>query len=235
MNAFTRTLAPALRVHCSITEASYAMTSDTTTQSNTTTQLLPDTAKQRRHKCFDDTHREMIETAVRLISEKGVEALSIAALARAMSINRTTVYYHFETREMLIDAVKAWSAEQLANAFDNGGATRGQRIDYITRFVLENPELIKLWIEDLVSAGDIRTRYPQWDALVESIKTSFAEIDPNDPVDAEVYCVLLLTGAIIGPRVFKNSVNPAEDVDTVSKRFRGEWQRILTKAGLHNS
>lgn len=198
------------------------------------------TAIQRRNKGFDDTHREMIDTAVRLISEKGVQALSIAALSRAMGVNRTTVYYHFETREMLIDAVKAWSAEQLAKAFDNGGATRGQRIDYITRFVLENPELIKLWIEDLVSVGDIRTRYPQWDALVEGIRTSFGGGDSDDsvsadPVDAEVYCVLLLTSAIIGPRVFKNSVRPTEDVDTVLTRFRSEWQRILNKEGLLDS
>ena len=196
---------------------------------------LPNATAQRRNKSFDETHRDMIETAVRLISEKGVEALSIAALARAMNINRTTVYYHFETREMLIDAVKAWSAEQLAKAFNNGGATRGERIDYITRFVLENPELIKLWFEDLVAVGDIRMRYPQWDALVDGIRESFAAFDPDDPVDAEVYCVLLLTSAIIGPRVFKNSVCPAEDKDTVLTRFRGEWQRILRKAGLLNS
>ena len=193
------------------------------------------TAIQRRNKGFDDTHREMIDTAVRLISEKGVEALSIAALSRAMGINRTTVYYHFETRDMLIDAVKAWSAEQLAKAFNNGPATRGQRIDYITRFVLENPELIKLWIEDLVSVGDIRTRYPQWDALVEGIRTSFGGDNSDDPVDAEVYCVLLLTSAIIGPRVFKNSVRPSEDVDKVLTRFRLEWQRILNKEGLLDS
>ncbi len=190
---------------------------------------------QRRNKGFEDTHQEMIETAVRLISEKGVEALSIAAVARAMGINRTTVYYHFETREMLVDAVKAWSAEQLAKAFNNSGATRGQRIDHITRFVLENPELIKLWIEDLVSAGDIRARYPQWDALVAGIKASFANIDPDNPGDAEVYCVLLLTSAIIGPRVFRNSVCPDDDIDTVLLRFRNEWQRILGKAGLLDS
>ena len=32
----------------------------------------------------------------------------------------------------------------------------------ITRFVLENPELIKLWIEDFVSGKDIRDVYPRW-------------------------------------------------------------------------
>lgn len=35
-----------------------------------------------------------------------------------------------------------------------------ERIDYITHFVLENPELIKLWIEDFVSTTDIRNSYP---------------------------------------------------------------------------
>lgn len=190
---------------------------------------------QRRNKGFEETHKDMIETAVRLISEKGDEALSIAALARAMRINRTTVYYHFETREMLIEAVKAWSAEQLAKAFDNGAATRGERIDFITRFVLENPELIKLWIEDLVSAGDIRMRYPQWDALVRGMQTSFTQIDPENPGDAEVYCVLLLTSAIIGPRVFKNSVSPNASNETILLRFRSEWQRVLGKAGLLDS
>lgn len=193
--------------------------------------LFPRATRQRRHKCFEDTHRELIETTVRLISQKGVEALSIAALARAVGINRTTVYYHFETRQSLIQAVTAWSAEQLTKAF-KGGTSQHERVSYITRFVLENPELIKLWIEDLISVGDIRTRYPPWDRLVEGIRQTFAAIDPDDPGDAEVYCVILLTGAIIGPRVFKNSVCPAQDSDTVVERFRHEWQRLLRQAGL---
>lgn len=175
----------------------------------------------------------MIETAVRLISEKGVEALSMAVVARAMGINRTTVYYHFENREALISAVKAWSAEQLSKAFEAESSQR-ERIDYITRFVLENPALIKLWIEELLSVGDIRARYPHWDALVEGIKERFVAADPDDVVDAEVYCVMLLTSAIIGPRVFKNSVRPSDDIDTVVERFRGEWQRMLKSGALLN-
>jgi AcrR family transcriptional regulator len=189
------------------------------------------TSVQRRNKCFDDSHQEMIETAVRLISEKGVEAVSIAAVARAMGINRTTVYYHFESRETLLGAVRAWSAEQLAKAFDRD-APQQERIDYITRFVLENPELIKLWIEDLIAVGDIRTRYPHWDALVQGIKANFVPAEPGDTIDAEVYCVILLTSAIIGPRVFKNSVRPRSDTETIVKRFRGERQRMLRHANL---
>src|SRR5512145_252185 len=101
----------------------------------------------RRHRCFELTHLEMIEAAVRLISQKGVDSLSISEVARSTGMNRTTLYYHFSSRDALLDAVKAWSAEQLAKAFERT-ATQQERIDYITRFVLENPELIKLWIDD---------------------------------------------------------------------------------------
>jgi len=186
---------------------------------------------QRRHKRFEDSHQEMIETAVRLISEKGLDSLSIAAVARAMGFNRTAVYYHFDSREALIGAVKTWSAAQLARAFSSHSSQQ-KRIDYITRFVLENPELIKLWIEEFVSCGDIRGSYPHWDALVEGIKISLAGESSEDAVDAEIFCVMLLAGAIIGPRVFKNRVRPDEDTETVVRRFRKEQQRWLKRLTL---
>jgi AcrR family transcriptional regulator len=186
---------------------------------------------QRRNKGFEETHQELIETSVRLISENGVEALSVSALARALGVNRTTVYYHFETREALIAAVKAWSSEQLARAFQPT-APQPERIDHITRFVLENPELIKLWIEDFLAPGDIRDRYPHWDALVEGIRRRLAANGAEDGADAEVYCVMLLTSAFIGPRVFRNSIAPGDDTETVVRRFRQEWRRLLLASGL---
>ena len=192
---------------------------------------LPGTPARRRHKCFDDTHREIIETTVRLISEKGVDAVSMAAVARAMGINRATVYYHFESLGALIGAVKAWSSEQLAKPFTND-APQQERVDYITRFVLENPQLIKLWIEDLIAVGDIRTRYAHWDALVEGIRGHDVVAGAGEVVDAEVFCVILLTSAIIGPRVFRNSVCPGADTETVVKRFRTEQLRMLRHAAL---
>src|ERR1051325_8353660 len=129
------------------------------------------TPVQRRHKNFEATHQQMIETAVRLLSEKGPDALSLSELSRVMGINRTTVYYHFHSREDLLAAVKAWSSEQLARALEPF-ASPAERIDYITRFVLDNPELIRLWIDEFVSGGDIRSSYPRWDDLVDGIRES---------------------------------------------------------------
>jgi AcrR family transcriptional regulator len=188
------------------------------------------TTAPRRYRSFEETHQEVIETAVRLISQKGAEALSMAAVARAMGLNRTTVYYHFESREALIAAVKVWSAEQLAKAFEPF-APLTERIDYITRFVLENPELIKLWIEDFLSPGDVRERYPHWDALVEGIRQTVGG-DDEAAADAEVYSVILMAGATIGPRIFKNSVHPEADTETIVRRFRHEWLRFLRTSGM---
>lgn len=189
------------------------------------------TSTPRRYKAFEETHATLIDVAVRLISQKGMDALSLAELAREAGVNRTTVYYHFKDRDALVAAVRAWSAEQLAKAFAPV-ASRIERANYITRFVLENPELIRLWIEDFLSPGDIRQRYPEWDALVEGVRSRLSEEHPGEEIDPEVYCVNMLTVAMIGPRIYHSSVRPDLDVETAIERFNREQLRLLRRDGL---
>ena len=187
--------------------------------------------RTRRNKSYDATHHALIEASVRLISEKGVETLSVAGLARAVGMNRATVYYHFASREALLEAVSAWSSEQLTRGFA-GQESQRERIDFVARFVLENPDLIKLWIEQFVSPGDIRDRYPKWDEFVAASRLSRAQAPGEDEMDVEVYCTFLLAGAIIGPRVFQSSVRPDLSEQEVVDRFRAEQQRMLRREGL---
>lgn len=183
----------------------------------------------RRNRGFDETHREMIETAVRLIADKGMEALSIAALSREMGINRTTVYYHFDSRDALLVAVKQWATEQLARGMDPA-LTNPERAGLINRFGLENPELMKLWIDDFISGTDIRASYSCWDSLVEGIRKHF--VANGQDIDADVYCVMMLSAAIIAPRVFANSIRPHLSTDEIVALFVKEEQRTLTRDGL---
>ena len=190
----------------------------------------PDAAP-RRNKGFEETHQELIETAVRLISEKGADALSVAALAREMGINRTTVYYHFGSREALLHAVKGWATTRLDAAMDTN-ASQPERISDVSRFVLANPDLIKLWIDDFVSGDDIRNSYASWDELVAGTQIRLEEENPGQGMDAEVYCVMLLTGSIIGPRVYRNSVRPDLADEEIVARFLKELQRTVKRDGL---
>ena len=186
-------------------------------------------SQARRNKTFEATHQALIEASVTLISERGVEALSVAGLARAVGMNRATVYYHFASREALLEAVSAWSSAQLTRGFA-GEESQKERIDFVARFVLENPDLIKLWIEQFIAPGDIRNRYPKWDEFIAASQTHRPAGAAE--VDFEVYCTFLLAGAIIGPRVFRNSVRPDLSEDEVVERFRAEQQRMLSRDGL---
>jgi len=185
----------------------------------------------RRNKAFEETHALLTDTAVRLISEKGVEALSLAELAREAGVNRTTVYYHFSDRDALVREVRGWSAAQLAKAFSIDASPK-DRADYILRFVLDNPELIKLWIDDFLAPGDIRERYPEWDNLVSGVAARFAKERPGEEIDAELYCVNMLTVAMIGPRIYRNSVRPDLDLEAAMERFNREQMRMLGHDGM---
>ncbi|MFM6932302.1 MAG: TetR/AcrR family transcriptional regulator [Novosphingobium sp.] len=189
------------------------------------------TTERKRNRGFEETHQSLIETAVRLLSEKGVEALSVSALAREAGINRTTVYYHFPSREAMIEAVKEWSSRQLAKGMETG-SSRFERMAGINSFVLANPELIKLWIDDFIAPGDIRTRYPRWDDLVQGLAKNLAAAHPGEQVDAEVYAVIMLASAIIGPRILQNSVAVDADPAEISERFLAEHRRQLRRDGI---
>ena len=191
----------------------------------------PRPAQSRRNKSFEATHQALIEASVRLISEKGVETLTVAGLARAVGMNRATVYYHFATRETLLEAVSAWSSQQLTRGF-KGEGNQQDRIDFVARFVLENPDLIKLWIEQFIAPGNIRDRYPKWDDFIAANKDMLRD---TAGLDVEVYCTFLLAGAIIGPHVFRNSVRPDLPEDEIVARFRAEQQRMLKRDGLFSS
>ncbi len=188
-------------------------------------------APARRNRTYDATHQALIKAAVSLISEKGVEALSVAELGRAVDMNRATVYYHFPTRPALLEAVSAWSSEQLTRGF-SAPESQQERMDFVARFVLGNPDLIKLWIEQFISPGDIRQCYPKWDEFIAANGKTRSGPISGDQIDVEVYCTFLLAGAIIGPRVFRNSVRPDLDEDTIVTRFRAEQQRMLRRDGM---
>jgi AcrR family transcriptional regulator len=191
-------------------------------------------SEPKRNRGFEETHRDMIATAVRLISEKGAEALSIVALARAMGINRTTVYYHFESREALLHAVADWATEQLSRSMDPETGKSG-RVGQNSRFVVENPELAKLWIDDFVSGRAIRECFAHWDEMVASMQRGFAAQksgNGGEQVDAEVYCTMLLASTIVAPHVYRGSVRPEVSVDEAAEKFRAEIRRMLHRDGL---
>ena len=187
--------------------------------------------QRKRNRGFEETHQVLIDTAVRMLSDKGLEALSVSALAREAGLNRTTVYYHFPSREAMIGAVKDWSSQQIAKGMEVT-SPRLDRMTGISAFVLANPELIKLWIDDFIAPGDVRQRYPRWDELVKGLTKNYAASHPGEPFDAEVHAAMMLAAALIGPRIFHHSIAPDEDPARITERFVAEQRRQLRRDGI---
>lgn len=186
---------------------------------------------RRRNKAFDETHTVLIETAVRLVSEKGMEALSLSQVAREAGVNRTTLYYHFDSRDALIAAVREWSARKLAAAFAPVNSPE-ERTRYIARFVIENPDVIALWAEDFLAPGRIVDRYPEWEGLVAGLRQQLEARPETAGIDAEAYVTLMLTSAMLGPRIYRNSVRPDLPVDEAVERLTQAQVRMLRLQGI---
>ena len=191
----------------------------------------------RRNRNFAETHRMLIEKAVEMISATGVDTLSVSELARASAMNRSTVYYHFDSRDTLIAEVKAWSAGQLAQGFRTS-LDGNQPMKRIIGFVLDNPEVIKLWLDDLIAPGDIRRRYPGWDELVAGVHPGEGDGcdaceaggDACPTCDAEVFCAMQLATWFIAPRIFSLSIRPDEPREKVIERFVAAQDRLMRRA-----
>ena len=164
-------------------------------------------ASKHRNRNYHDTHLLLIEKAGELISDSGADGVSLSVLSRITGINRSTIYYHFDTREQLMCAAQKWLRERLTED-GNSIASVWAGIDQISAYFKCNPEVIATWTDEYIAAAEVRQRYPQWDRLVAQIEAIFAELASDEPCDAEAYWALMLTSAFNVPRGSTNLVHP---------------------------
>lgn len=70
----------------------------------------------------DRTRREMLETALRLFSERGYGGTSLQMIADTMGLTKAAVYYHFRTKGELLEAMAAPVLEELDRVLDAAAA-----------------------------------------------------------------------------------------------------------------
>lgn len=51
------------------------------------------------------TRRSALETALRIVDDEGLDALSIRSLARALNVNAATLYHHFDGKDDILTGV----------------------------------------------------------------------------------------------------------------------------------
>ena len=88
-----------------------------------------------------ETRTLIVETADRLFYEAGLEATSFADIAGAVGLSRGNFYYHFKTKDQILDAVIARRIDRtraMLDAWEEEGATPGARIRRFVDLLVAN-------------------------------------------------------------------------------------------------
>ncbi len=179
-----------------------------------------------RSSSFSETMAAMIATALRIVGERNGRLPSIAVLAHAMKMNRTTAYYYFQSPEVLLTAIKVWTFEQLVECLalpELNPDCMGQLVS----FVLENPFAIGFLMDDLASIVSEKTIQSRWSELVDAMRRALQHAYPDAIVDAEVHIAWVLAGALSGPRLLQQVSKQDASLARIVERFRAEERRLI--------
>jgi len=123
-----------------------------------------------------DTRVRLLETALGLFTEHGVEGTSLQMIADALGVTKAAVYYHFKTKDEITEAVAEPALRELSGILDRAGELRrhGAQVDYVLDglidLVVRNRVLVAVFCSDpgiaraveqsLHSKENVMTRLP---------------------------------------------------------------------------
>lgn len=87
--------------------------------------VVPRIAKKSGAYHHGDLRRVLLETAVRVVEQEGVSALSLQALSKRAGVSSGAPYHHFESREQLLTAIADQGFELLAAEMRRCAAAAG--------------------------------------------------------------------------------------------------------------
>ncbi len=150
-----------------------------------------------------DTRRQIVSAADRLFYENGFEATSFADVAKQVGLSRGNFYYHFRTKDEILDAVIALRIENtqaMLHAWEEGAATPTERIRSFIHILIMNRakimaygcpvgtlcnELAKLDHVSKEDAAKLFTLFREW------LARQFTALGREDDADALALHVLM--------------------------------------------
>jgi AcrR family transcriptional regulator len=173
------------------------------------------------------TRTRLLQATIRLVAEKGEEALSLKEAAELAQVSRTIVYQHFCDREDLLREAKSWLTERLVTAVAGlDDVSVEKHVQRISRVVLENPDASKLLLLDALANRDLKAHHPLHRAMRASLKRFKAsgELRPDIDVDAMSFILLGTVATLLMMQRWAPG-NPA----ALARRFGREWTCVLQK------
>lgn len=134
----------------------------------------------------DGPTRERISVAAyELLEEKGMEGLSMRALADRLHIKAPSLYKHIADKEEIVADLQARGLQEFGNAIKKAGKSRKAKALAYRKWALENPHLYEI----TVSIPLLRERLPV--GLEDGVTKMIIEITGKDHEHARAVWALM--------------------------------------------
>jgi len=146
----------------------------------------------------EDTRTRLLQTALRLFSEHGVEGTSLQMIADALGVTKAAVYYHFKTKDEITEAVAAPGIRELDVLVVQAAAQkrRGAQIDLLLEgfvdLVVRHRVLVALFSSDPGIARAIAKSAHGMEGFKDAFLGILVGPDPDDA--ARVTAMVTITG-----------------------------------------
>ena len=146
-----------------------------------------------------DTRTRLLQTALRLFTEHGVEGTSLQMIADALGVTKAAVYYHFKTKDEITEAVAAPGIRELDALVVRAGALkrRGAQVDLLLEgfvdLVVRHRTLVALFSSDPgVARAIAKSSHGGMEEFGQALLGLF--VGPAPDTAARVTALVTLTG-----------------------------------------
>jgi AcrR family transcriptional regulator len=148
-----------------------------------------------------DLRAALVDVAVELIAERGVQGFSLAEASRRLGVTVAAPYRHFADRDQLLAAVAVRAGAELAaavTAHHDDGATDADRLTAAAAGYVRCAATHRPLFQVLFGAGLDKSRHPEIDVAAQPIADAFlapARAIRPDPAEAHELALAVVATA----------------------------------------
>lgn len=193
------------------------------TKANGNKKQLKDPTLNRNTVRSQKTRQRLVEATIKLVAEVGVEAVSVSEVARRAEVTRPGAYYHFKSREELLDAFREELDDQLLKVID-GSMDVADLYSFPAEVAAEDKDLIQLRIQKMLDQG------PSKDILITQRLKQFNRFQKTgrlqSGVDPEM-AAIIVSSSLVAAYLAVSEGKTKKQRHNLAKRFGRTYHHLL--------
>ncbi len=121
---------------------------------------------------YTERQKEIINASMRIISQKGIDYLTISTLAKSISVTEGALYKHFKNKQEIINGVVDYIDNRIEEV-----------IEFVDKSELDGMELLRSFF---IGHFHMITQYPEQIMLIHSYSTFLGDRPLHDKINLAV-------------------------------------------------